>query len=168
MTHKHTGPVIVGFDDSPAARHALRESAELLEGRRVLVVVVWEAGRAFELAGLPTATLGLPPTTLDIRGAMELDRALYENAERLSERGAALAKELGLDAEGMVVADEITVADTLLRVARDKDSPAIVIGNAHHNAIAEALMGSTARTLIRHSTCPVVVVSEAESRRPAS
>jgi hypothetical protein len=46
----HAGPVIIGFDGTPASVGAVRESAALTGPRAALVVVVWEAGRNFELA----------------------------------------------------------------------------------------------------------------------
>jgi nucleotide-binding universal stress UspA family protein len=157
MTETRSGPVIIGYDDSPAADHALHEAAHLLEGREAFVVVVWEAGRAFEIAS-STASLGPPPVNVDIRSALEVDRALYESAERLAQAGAVHARHLGLKAEGLAVADEVTVADTLLRLAGENDSQAIVVGNTTRRAITEILVGSTTRALLRRATCPVVVV----------
>ena len=72
-----TGPVIVGFDGTPAAERALREAAALLAPRPALVVVVWEAGRAFEAATLPVKALETP-VPLDMRTAFEAERAAYE------------------------------------------------------------------------------------------
>jgi nucleotide-binding universal stress UspA family protein len=152
--------VVIGFDGSPAAERALRASADLLGSRRALVVVVWEAGRAFDLMELPSVALDLPPAGLDVRTAFEVDQAMYEQAQRLAQQGAALARELGFDAEGLAVADEITVPDTLLRVAKEYDSPGIVVGSHGHSAIGEVLLGSTTHTLLKHADRPVVVVRD--------
>jgi hypothetical protein len=38
----------------------------VLAPRAALVVVVWEAGTAFELQELPAATIGIPPAPIDI------------------------------------------------------------------------------------------------------
>lgn len=153
-----SGPVLIGFDGSPAAERAIEEAADLLAPRRVLVVVVWEAGRAFELAELPTLTPASPPIAMDIRTAFEVDKAVYEAAQRTAERGAALAKERGFDAEGLAVADDLTVADTLIRLAREQDAQAIVVGAHGHGAVSELLLGSTSRDVVKRSPCPVVVV----------
>ena len=61
---------------------------------------------------LPTAAVGLPPIPIDIRSAIEIDAAMCERAPRTAQQGeAALAREAGLEAEGLAVADElITVA----------------------------------------------------------
>jgi nucleotide-binding universal stress UspA family protein len=151
-------PVIIGFDGTPASERALREAAALLAPRPAIVVVVWEAGRAFELATLPIRGFEPPPTVVDIRVGFELDQAMYEAAQRTAQHGEALARDAGLDARSMVVADEVTVADTLIRLAREFDSPAIVVGAHGHRALAELLLGSTSQDVIRRAHCPVMVV----------
>jgi nucleotide-binding universal stress UspA family protein len=154
----HAGPVLIGYDGSAAAQHALREAAELLRGRRALVVVVWKAGLAFELIELPTSARGLPPAPLDIRTALDVDRSLMESAQRGAERAAALAREHGLDAEPLVVAEdpEIPVDETLVRLARDRDAQVVVVG-----ARRGPILGNISRHLIRNAPCPALVVREA-------
>jgi nucleotide-binding universal stress UspA family protein len=83
---------------------------------------------------------------------------MYERAQRLARRGADLARELGLDAEGLAVADDITVGDTLIRLAKEHDSQAIVVGTHGHSALGEVLLGRTAHVVVQHAPCPVVVV----------
>lgn len=148
------GPVIIGYDGSQASDHAIGQAAQTLRPRRALVVVVWEAGLAYELAEGPA----IPAAPLDLRVPLELDEAAYEGARRTAERGAELARQAGFEAEGMAVADELTVAETLVRVARESDSPAIVVGAHGHGAVGELLMGSTSRDVVRRAERPVLVV----------
>jgi nucleotide-binding universal stress UspA family protein len=150
------GPVLIAFDGTPAAEHALREAAALFAPRPAVVAVVWEAGRAFDLMEVPT--LDLPPAGVDVRAAFELDEVMYEQAQRVARQGAALARELGLSADALAVADEITVADTLVRLAKEYDSTALVVGSHGHSALGELLLGSTTRAVLKHAECPVVVV----------
>jgi nucleotide-binding universal stress UspA family protein len=125
---------------------------------KALVVVVWEASVAYEVTAVPVATLGLAPVPLDVRTARRVEEAAYEGAEHLAEQGVALAREAGLDAEGLVVADEISVTDTLVRVAAERDAPAIAVGARGRGAVGELLLGSTSQGVIRRAKCPVVVV----------
>src|SRR4051812_5982444 len=111
------GPVVIGYDGGPAAERALEEAAAVLRPGPALVVVAWEGGRAFEEAEWAAITLEVPAPTVDLRTAFELDQAAYAAAERMAQRGAARARELGLAADALVVAEEASVADTLVGVA---------------------------------------------------
>jgi nucleotide-binding universal stress UspA family protein len=154
--------VVIGYDGSPVADRAVAEAAGLLAPRPALVVVVWEAGRGFE-AAWPVG-LEAPVPVLDIRTALELEEAFYEAAERTARQGAALAMSMGLQAESLVVADDISVADTLIRVTRERDAAAVVVGAHRHGALSEVLLGSTSRDVIRHAPCPAIVVREDADR----
>src|SRR4051812_27632991 len=135
-----TGPVVIGYDGSPGAEGALVQAAALLAPRSALVIVVWEAGRAYESATWNAITLDVPAPTVDIRSAIELDRAVADAAERTAQRGAELARRHGLAAESMVVADEMSIAETLLRVAREQDAAALVVGAHRHGRLSEVLL----------------------------
>jgi nucleotide-binding universal stress UspA family protein len=154
-----SGPVIIGFDGEPPSQRALREAAALFAPRRALVVVVWEAGRAFEAATLPIKALELPPATLDVRTALEAERAACEAAQRMAEVGAALARQAGLQADGLAVADDATVAETLVRLARELDGQAVVLGDHGHRELRRLVLGSTLGGVLRQAPCPVLVCS---------
>jgi len=148
-----SGPALVGYDGSPAAKRALQEAIDLLGPVPMLVVMIWEPGQPFELAAAPT----VDPAPIDIRAALELDQQRYDRARRQAEQAAADARERGRTADGLVVADELTPADTLIRLAAERDAAVIVVGRHGHRAVTEALGGSTTRELIRRAPCPVLV-----------
>jgi nucleotide-binding universal stress UspA family protein len=70
------------------------------------------------------------------------------------------ARALGLPAKSFLIAEDADVAETLLRVAREQDAPTLVIGGRHHGELSEAPLGSTGRSVLRSSPCPVLVVRE--------
>jgi nucleotide-binding universal stress UspA family protein len=160
-----SGPVVIGFDGTPAAEHALRESGALLGPRPALVVVVYKAGLGFELLELPSVT-GLPPAPLDIRTAVELDQILSERAQQLAQQGAQIARDVGFEADGLAVADEpeTPIAETLVDIARERDAQAVVVGAHGHGRLGEVFLGSTSRDVIRRADCPVVVVRDDTTR----
>jgi nucleotide-binding universal stress UspA family protein len=153
-----SGPVLIAFDGTDAAEHALRESAAVLSERRALVLVVYKVGLGFELVEPPTSAVGLPPAPIDIRAALEIDDETAEGAQRTAHRGAQIASEVGFEADGLAVADEVEtpVAETIVTVAEERDAATIVIGAHGHGRIA-AILGSTSRDVIRNSTRPVLV-----------
>jgi nucleotide-binding universal stress UspA family protein len=154
-----SGPVLIGYDGSAAADHAIREAGELLGKRPALVVSVWKQGAGFEAVELPTASVGLPPAPIDIRTAMEIEESLRERAQRLAQHGAQLARQAGFEADGLAVADDpdITIAETLVDVAKRRSAAAIVVGAHGHGRLGDVLLGSTSRDVIRRAECPVVV-----------
>src|SRR2546421_12396821 len=153
MIKVRSGPVVIGYDGSPASQRALCEAAPILAPSPALVVVVWEAGLGFELVELPA----FPPAPIDIRTALEIEEKLYERAQRLAEQGAALARDAGLEAQGLAVADDVTPAATLLRLTREHNARAVVVGTHGHGGLSEVLLGSTSHEVVRHAPCPVVV-----------
>ncbi|WP_238008981.1 universal stress protein [Dactylosporangium sp. AC04546] len=152
-------PVIIGYDGSEPAERAIRESATLLAAHPALVVTVWEPGRAFEAATLPIMGFDMPPTAVDFRAATEAEDRLREAMQQTAQRGAQLARESGYtSAQGLAVADDITVADTLLRVAEEQNAQGLVVGRHGHRRLTEALLGSTSSRLVHKSTLPILVV----------
>jgi nucleotide-binding universal stress UspA family protein len=156
----HAGPVIVSFDGTPASVRAVSAAADLLAPRRAIVVVVWEAGRNFEVATLPERALEEPPTTLDAGAAFGAEEAAADDAQQLAEHGAQLAREAGLQAEGLAVADDAGVADTLIRLAREHDAQALVVGAHHHRGFARLTHDGTLASLLHGAPCPVIVCDE--------
>jgi nucleotide-binding universal stress UspA family protein len=153
-----SGPIIIGYDGSPVADHAIREAAALLGPRPALVVVVWESGAAYETLGAGEM-LAVP---VDLGTAALTDQAMYEGAQRLASRGAMLAAEVGFEAEGLVVADDPSVAETLVQLAAERDAAAVVVGARGHSRLEKFLLGSTSRQVLEHAPCPVVMVGPAD------
>jgi nucleotide-binding universal stress UspA family protein len=156
---------VIAYDGSPGVEHALHAAAGVLAPTRAVVVVVWKQGIGVETVVVPEFTGDLPPAQLDVRTGAEVDQAMQERARQLAERGAALAREAGFDARGLAVADvvDVTVAETLLDVARSQDAAAIVLGSHGHGPV----LGATTRDVIRRAGCPVVVLRAAADGQPA-
>ncbi len=150
------GPLVIGYDGSTASRRAIDECGALFAGHEALLVVVWEASLGLSIVHNVPA---IPSVPLDIRVALDTEKSLYEAAQQLAHQGVQLAEKAALEAEGLVVADEITIAETIVRVANERDAQAIVLGT-DGIGLTDVLMGSTTRTVIQHSTRPVVVVRE--------
>ena len=157
-----SGPIVIAYDGSPAAEHAVREAGALLAARPALVVVVWKQGLGFELLELPTATIGLPPARIDIRTGLEFDDAMRERAQLLARKGAGVARDSGFEAEGLAIAEDVDadVAEAILDVALKRDAQAIVVGAHGHGSAAEIVLGTTAHVVVRRAPSPVLVVRE--------
>lgn len=161
-----SGPIVIGYDGSPAVEHAMREAGPLLAVYPALVVVVWKQGLGFEMLELPTVT-GLPPAPIDIRAAADVDEAMAERAQQLAQKGAEIARTAGFEADGLAVADpvDVSVAETLVDVARKHDARAILVGARGLGALQAVVLGSVSHDVVRHSERPVVVVRDSDGKR---
>jgi nucleotide-binding universal stress UspA family protein len=159
-------PILIAYDGSASADHAVREAGRLLPGRPALVVVVYKQGIGFELVELPTASIGLPPAPIDVRTALELDEELAARSQKLAQQGAEVARSAGFEAEALAVADDVDtpVAETIVALARERSADAIVVGAHGHGRLSEAVLGSTSRDVIRRAPCPVVVARSEQPR----
>jgi nucleotide-binding universal stress UspA family protein len=155
-----SGPVIFGYDGSDLAEHAVRQAGALFADKRALIVAVWEAGRAFEVASSPLRAFETPAAPLEEHTAFEVDQANYDHANQLAERGADLAREVGFEADAVAVADNKSVADTLVRFAAEFDGQAIVVGAHSAGRIKSFFLGSTTRHVTENAPCPVLVVHD--------
>jgi nucleotide-binding universal stress UspA family protein len=160
-----SGPVIIGYDGGHSAERAMLEAAGLLTCRVALVVVVVKSDEAFDRAVAPVLVAGVPVHGLDIRNAMAAEEQIVQQARRLVQEGVARATELGFEADGLAVADDIPVAKTLLRVADEWDAPVLVVGAHRRGNFSELLVGSTARDLLKRSRRPVLMVREEDPDR---
>src|SRR6478752_2252544 len=154
-------PVLIAYDGSDTARHAVREAAKLLGSREVLVVTIWEPALAYE-SSMPTAGLEMPPVPVDVEGAREIEEELHERARGTAQEGAELARSVGLQAKGLAVADEVHVADAIIDVGRKRAVAAIVVGSRGLKGLRARLEGSTSNAVVRHAHCPVLVVHDDE------
>jgi nucleotide-binding universal stress UspA family protein len=153
-------PVLVAYDGSAAARQAVVEAARLLRTWRAIVVTVWEPGLAYDTASLPPDGMMMAPM-VEPGAALEVDRAVHDQAERVAREGAELARSLGLDAEPLAVPDEGDVPHTIVKLAQERGAAAIVAGSRGLGGLRARLEGSTSKGLVKHAPCPIVVVHEA-------
>lgn len=153
------GPVLIAYDGSGPARRAIADAAKLLGSRRTLVVTVWEPGLAYATMALPSPNELIAPM-VDPEVAHDVDRALHRHAERVSRDGAELARSLGLDAEPLSAPDDGEVAHAILDLARTHHAAAIVVGSRGLGGLRARLEGSTSKGVLKHASCPVLVVHE--------
>lgn len=155
------GPVLIAYDGSAAARQAVVDAAKLMGSCRMLVVTVWEEGLSYATPAMAPDQMTMAPG-VDPIVALDLDRSLHQRAERVSRDGAELARSLGVTADPLPVPDEGDIPATILRVARERQAAAIVVGSRGLRGLRARLEGSTSKGLLKHASCPVIVVHESD------
>ena len=89
-------PLLLCYDGSEPARHAIARAADLLRTRNAVVLTVWQ----------PTAVLGSfawAGATDSMLDYVELDRAAAELGERIVDEGLRVAQDAGMRAEPLAV-----------------------------------------------------------------
>ena len=149
-----SGPVIVGFDGSDAARVAV--GGEPAGCWRTEPCWCTRPGASTP----PVAAGGLAgaPVAVVTRAAAEIDKELEARAARTAQEGAELATAVGLDAEAEPVEANEAEWWTLIRSARERQAAGIVVGSRGRSAAGAALLGSVSSGLVHHSGVPVLVV----------
>jgi nucleotide-binding universal stress UspA family protein len=132
--------IVVGYDASPGAHGALERALDLATclGDRLVI-------------GCGVAPPGGPGEEIREHG-----RALREQAEKLTEKAQARAREAGVEAETELV--DQRPAPALVALADSHDARMIVVGSYGERPIRGAILGSTPHKLLHLAGRPVLVV----------
>ena len=154
--------ILVAYDGSADARAAVQGAGDLFAGQPVTVLTVWQPFA--DVVARTTIGFGIVPTVPD---AGEIDNASIKAAEQTAADGAALAREAGLDATSLAVAQTSTTARAILAEADRLGASAIVMGSRGLTGVKSLLLGSVSHEVIQHADRAVAVVPSpavAESR----
>jgi Universal stress protein UspA and related nucleotide-binding proteins len=141
--------LLVAYDGSPDARHAIAEAARLLPGARAVVLY---ARQPLESVA---AHLEGHPALEDVRS---IDATTLDASELLAAEGAEHATRLGLIAEPRVASIPDAVADIIIDVAEEIDASLIVLGSRGHRGLRALLAGSTSTQVLHSAGRPTLVV----------
>ena len=86
----------------------------------------------------------------------DITEQLEDSAERELPRLAECEESAGLNVEELIVHGE--AASEIVRVARERQVDLIVISSHGRSGLGRILFGSTAEAVVRHASCPVLVV----------
>ena len=152
-TSSAEGPVILCYDGSRDARHAIQGAGALFAGRRALVVTVWQPTAAPGALGFAGETAGM----VDL---FELDRAAAEAGERLADEGVHIAQEAGLLAEPLAVQATGPIWRTIVEIAARDDAATIVMGSRGLTGLRAMLLGSVSSAVVHHADRPTLIVRQ--------
>jgi nucleotide-binding universal stress UspA family protein len=150
------GPVVAAYDGSDGAQRAIQAAGRLLTGRATLVVHAWEPVFHRALTARALAAGGPVGGLHEI--AVELQRAVAENAAAVTENGVAVARAAGLDAVGATVESDDGAWRAVAAAARAHGASVIAVGTRGLGAARSVLLGSVSSGLVQNAELPVLVV----------
>ncbi len=141
--------LLLCYDGSENAKHAIREAAALLGPRRALVLSVWQDAAA--IPSLAWAGGALP----DLEDVLAAAR---DGAERMAEEGAGIARATGFKATAIVAEAKGPIWMGVEQAAEDHDAEAIVVGSRGLSGVKSLLLGSVSSGIVHHAVRPTIVV----------
>ena len=148
------GPVLLCYDGSDDAAHAIARAASMFGSRRAIVLSVWEPVAVWHPYD-PATAITAPLSKLASR-ALGLDDIARDLAEERVNTGTALAREAGFEAQGRAIGGKPWRA--ICDVADDIEAEAIVVGARGLSRVQSALLGSVSAAVVQHARRPVLVV----------
>jgi nucleotide-binding universal stress UspA family protein len=147
--------ILIGYDGSDGADAAITTAGGLLAGSDVKATVlsVWEP---VSVAAVHAARFGAPMSAI-ANDASDIDDSSEQQAQKLAEHGANFARNSGLDATAMWVADDRDVPSAILGEASELDVDLVVLGARGLTGV-RALLGSVSNHVLQHSRRPVLVI----------
>lgn len=149
------GPLLLCYDGSEDAKHAIERAGALFVGKDALVLTVWQA----------TAGLGSFAWSGEMAGMVdfvELDRAAAEDGGRIADEGVGVARQAGLKAEPVAVEATGPVWEAIVEIAERRDAAMIVMGSRGLSGVRAMLLGSVSSAVVHHVERPALVI-----RRPS-
>lgn len=113
-----TGPILIAYDGSDDAQHAIDHAAAMLSGADAVVLYVRQP-----LEGMAAHAEGHPA----LEDVDSIDDASLDSGERIAAQGAEYARRAGLNAVSRVASSIDAVAETVVRVVHHARRPALVV-----------------------------------------
>lgn len=150
--------ILVPTDFSQCGNYALSYGASLARtfGASMLCVHVIEP---------MVPTVGYSGMTEPLPMA-DISDQLEDSAERELPKIAEWEECAGLEVEELIVHGE--AAAEIVRVARDRKVDLIVVSSHGRTGLGRILFGSTAEAIVRHASCPVLVVKPSQDEEGSS
>jgi nucleotide-binding universal stress UspA family protein len=157
--------VLICYDGSDHAKHAIEGAAKLFPGASATVVYVTESlAHMLQRYPSPDSFVGdIPFESVDENNA--------EVGSSIADEGAALATKAGMRAVGRCVTSDSSAWEAALVVADEIDADVIVAGDRGRSGVRELVRGGFSRHLLQRSNRPVLALPDPElahARRKAA
>jgi nucleotide-binding universal stress UspA family protein len=143
--------VLICYDGSDRAQHAIAVTAALFPGAHAHVLNVWEP-----LERIVARYAAIGPYLGE--GVGEADAGIEADSTALAAAGAKLAVDAGLQATPHTASLHSTVWEAVVDLAEELDVDAIITGTRSLHGVREALANTLSHALLQHSVRPVLAI----------
>ena len=143
--------VLICYDGSERAAHAIAVTGSLFPGARAHVLNIWEP-----MERIVARYSALGPYLGE--GIGEADTGIESEATELAEAGVKLAGDAGLVATAHTAALRTSVWEAVVYAADELDVDAIITGTRSLHGVREALSNTLSHALLQHSHRPVLAI----------
>ena len=143
--------VLICYDGSDRAQHAIAVTATLFPGAHAHVLNVWEP-----LERIVARYAAIGPYLGE--GIGEADAGIETDAAALAAAGAKLAEDAGMQATPHAASLRTTVWEAVVDLAEKLDVDAIITGTRSLHGVREALANTLSHALLQHSRRPVLAI----------
>jgi nucleotide-binding universal stress UspA family protein len=133
------GEIVLGYDGSDGAKHALAVASDLARQLSHKLVIVF----AYEVSAMGGEV-------------QDLGREIHEQGERLSAEAAATAGLAGVEVDTLI--EHGDQAEALARVGSERGASMIVVGTRGESQLKGMVLGSVSHKLLHLADVPVLVV----------
>jgi nucleotide-binding universal stress UspA family protein len=149
------GPVVIAYDGSEGAKHAVEAVGRLMSGRATVVVHAWEPAyhRSLAARALAAGPIYEIETIVDL-----LHESAADEASARTRDGVAAARTTGLDAVGDTVESTDGAWRAVAAAAQAHGASVIAVGSRGRGAARSALLGSVSSGLVHNAELPILVV----------
>jgi nucleotide-binding universal stress UspA family protein len=151
-TTSAAGPLLLCYDGSADAVHAIEHAGTMFTGSRAVVATVWE-----RLASLDTGAWldEIGTSTVDDH---YLDRGQAEHAAGVAADGVRVAQQAGLQAVPVSLEATGPVWRAILDLAERHDAATIVMGSRGLTGLPSILHGSVSSAVADHAERPTLII----------
>lgn len=149
-----TRPVLLCFDGSDGAAHAIARAGDMLGLRHAVVLSVWEPVAVWQPYDPATAITA--PLSRLASNALGLDEIARDLAQERAGAGVQMARQAGFEAEPRIAGGKAW--RVICDVADELDAEPIVVGARGLSRVQSALLGSVSTATVQHAGRPVLVI----------
>lgn len=156
MSTNASPTILICFDGSDRAAHAITVSGQLFPGATAKILHIWEP---IEHIVARYAVLA-PYLGEDVDNA---DEGVQEHSTAVAQDGAKLAQAAGLNATAHSETLVATVWEAVIDASKRLGADVIITGTRGLHGVREVLVGTLSHALLQHSELPILAIPSPET-----